>query len=96
METSTSTTARPWFICPTWAAVAPLLVDAIARRGEHLDAAGAAEAEILRLADGLDRWNRAVPAALADLDAALRLYEEGDAIAASRRISRAAATLRGR
>jgi hypothetical protein len=53
METKDSITARPWFICPSWAAVAPLLADAIARNGDE-----AARAELMRLAEGADQWNK--------------------------------------
>ncbi len=58
METKDSITARPWFICPSWAAVMPLLADAIARNGDYGDEAAAARAELQRLAEGADQWNK--------------------------------------
>jgi len=57
METKESITSRPWFICPTWASVVPLLVDAIARTSDHGESADAARAELLRLARFVDEQN---------------------------------------
>ena len=42
MKPTTSTTARPWFVCPNWQTVVPLLCDSLTRTGDYLDGADAA------------------------------------------------------
>jgi hypothetical protein len=61
MNTAESITARRWFICPTWAGVVPLLADVIANPHAHEESGDAARAELLRLAQALDEWNRRAP-----------------------------------
>jgi hypothetical protein len=56
METKDSITARPWFICPSWTAVMPLLLDVIARNGDYGDESAAARAELMRLAAAMDTF----------------------------------------
>jgi hypothetical protein len=63
MSPDQSTTARPWFICPSWAAVVPLLVHTIATAPDS-DEAAAAAGELENLARGLDQWNKRIPEAL--------------------------------
>jgi hypothetical protein len=75
METQDSITARPWFICPSWAAVMPLLADAIARNG---DEAAAASAELQRLAAAMDAWNKRAPDVRNRIIAALERIDEGE------------------
>ncbi len=78
METQDSITARPWFICPSWAAVMPLLADAIARNGDYLDEAAAARAELMRLAAAMDAWNKRAPDVRNRIIAALERIDEGE------------------
>lgn len=74
MTPKESTTSRPWFICPSWAAVVPLLAHAIATDPES-DEAAAAAAELQTLAAGLDGWNEKGPRLLAALREIVALYE---------------------
>jgi hypothetical protein len=76
METKDSITARPWFVCPSWSAVAPLLADAIARNGDYGDEAAAARAELMRLAAAMDGYVNAV-AALRRLHLAVTMRPTG-------------------
>lgn len=78
MNTSQSTTARPWFICPSWAAVVPLLVHTIATAPDS-DEAAAAAGELETLARGLDQWNKRIPEALRMLER-LREFLDDDEI----------------
>lgn len=76
METKDSITARPWFICPSWAAVMPLLADAIARNGAYGDEAAAARTELMRLAAAMDAWNNRAPDVRNRIIAALERIDE--------------------
>ena len=60
MTPKESTTARPWFICPSWAAVVPLLLHPLTTAPDS-DEAAAAAAELQNLARGLDQWNEKAP-----------------------------------
>lgn len=76
METKDSITARPWFICPSWTAVMPLLLDVIARNGDYGDEAAAARAELMRLAAAMDNYSNAA-AALRSLHLAVTMRPTG-------------------
>jgi hypothetical protein len=78
MKTAESITARPWFICPSWAAVMPLLIDVIARNGDYGDEAAAARAELMRLAAAMDGWNKRAPDVRNRIIAALKRIDEGE------------------
>lgn len=78
MNTAQSITARPWFICPTWAAVVPLLADVLGRPEAHEESTDAARAELLRLAQALDAWNERAPRLREHLTAALERLDEGE------------------
>jgi hypothetical protein len=78
METKDSITARPWFICPSWSAVTPLLFDVIARNGDYGDEAAAARAELMRLAAAMDAWNKRAPDVRNRIIVALERIDEGE------------------
>jgi restriction endonuclease len=93
METKDSITARPWFICPTWAAVMPLLADAIARNGDYGDEAAAARAELMRLAAAMDAWNNRTPIIRNQITAALERIDEDEFTMAGKLLRAALANL---
>ena len=93
METKDSITARPWFICPSWAAVMPLLIDAIARNGDYLDEAAAARAELMRLAAAMDAWNNRARIVRNQITAALERIDEDEFTMAGKLLRAALANL---
>jgi hypothetical protein len=93
METKDSITARPWFICPTWTAVMPLLADAIARNGDYGDEAAAARAELMRLAAAMDAWNNRTPIIRNQITAALERIDEDEFTMAGKLLRAALANL---
>jgi hypothetical protein len=93
METKDSITARPWFICPTWTAVMPLLADAIARNGDYGDEAAAARAELMRLAAAMDAWNNRARIVRNQITAALERIDEDEYSMAGKLLRAALANL---
>ena len=93
METKDSITARPWFICPTWAAVMPLLIDSIARNGDYGDEAAAARAELMRLAAAMDAWNNRARIVRNQITAALERIDEDEYSMAGKLLRAALANL---
>jgi len=87
MKTKDSTEARPWFIPPTWAAVAPLLILSLRREN-----AEAAEAEIIAGFREIDRLQERARLALGCLHAACAA---SDIIEARAQAARARALLEG-
>lgn len=77
MTPKESTTARPWFICPTWAAVVPLLLHPLTTAPDS-DEAAAAAAELQNLAAGLDLWNTKAPELVQLLRASLEALEAAE------------------
>lgn len=96
MTPAESITARRWFICPSWAAVVPLLVDGIERPGQHDERADAARAELLRLAQGLDDWNERAPRLRELLARVLDCIEDGEPRLATTHALRALRLLEGK
>ncbi len=90
MKTKDSTEARPWFIPPTWAAVAPLVIFSL--RSENTEAAKAAEAEIIAGFREIDRLQERARLALGSLHAACAA---SDIIEARAQAARARALLEG-
>ena len=80
MTPDQSTTARPWFLPPSWARIVPLLVHTIATDPES-DEARAAAHELTQLGIALDGWNERAPQLLAHLDSASSYVEMTDAAA---------------
>jgi len=93
METKDSITARPWFICPSWGAVMPLLIDAITRNGDYGDEAAAARAELMRLAAAMDGWNNRAPIIRNQTLAALERIDEDEYTMAGKLLRAALANL---
>jgi hypothetical protein len=94
MKPTTSTTARPWFVCPNWQTVVPLLCDSLTRTGDYLDGADAARNELQRLARTVDGWNARADDLMASIRGALDLMEAGDHIAAHQRMANALRLMR--
>lgn len=78
MTPADSITSRPWFVCPSWASVVPLLADVIAYPGAHEESTDAARAELLRLAQALDDWNERAPRLRALLASVACNIEDGN------------------
>jgi len=93
METTDSITARPWFVCPSWSAVTPLLIDVIARNGDYGDESAAARAELMRLAAAMDCWNNRAPIIRNQTIAALERIDEDEYTMAGKLLRAALANL---
>lgn len=94
MKPTTSTTARPWFVCPSWQTVVPLLCDSLTRTGDYLDGADAARNELQRLARTVDKWNARADDLTNSVREALDLMDSGDHLAAHQRIAHALRLMR--
>jgi hypothetical protein len=94
MKTANSMTSRPWFICPTWAAVVPLLLHPLTTAPDS-DEAAAAAAELQRLAEAIDQWNTKGPELAALLARIRDALEDDEPRAADNLAARALALLEG-
>jgi hypothetical protein len=82
-------------LAPTWSGIAPLLIESIARHGDHPDPSMDAYAEVLRMANAIDEWNRRAPALVELLCEARECLRDGECIMAEDNIRRALNLLEG-
>jgi hypothetical protein len=82
-------------LAPTWRGIAPLLIESIARHGDHPDPSMDAYAEVLRMATAIDEWNRRAPALVELLCEARECLRDDECVIADDNIRRALSLLGG-